>query len=187
MIEADKLRFFRMLASLAEAAGDTVSPERMAIYYERLKPYPIEVLERIGLSIMDCGSGFFPKLPEFINRLKPDPEATAVAAWAETMQLIAKHGNYDSIRFSGAAAATGHTVKAMGGWQKLNLLTVDELKYLRLDFIRVYRSLAAQGVNAPIQFAGLEERSGSTTFKIIEISDLKLLPSGNEVRLLPGG
>jgi len=127
-----------------EMHSKEVTPTLAEAYWRSLK----------GHSGEDCRAAFekctdecewFPKIPEIKRALPGNASAgdKAVLAWVEVDKAVRTIGNYQSVRFSDPV--THSVIQAMGGWSYLCSLTTEEYKWKRVEFEKLYPTMAAKG------------------------------------------
>jgi hypothetical protein len=102
------------MAVLCEVFQREFKPEVAAIYFDDLRDYSIEEVERAAHTLRRRCE-FMPKIAEFMNELIPP----ASVAWSRAQKIVRKHSAY-TLRFAGPDRAIGHTLEAIGGMDMVN-------------------------------------------------------------------
>jgi len=80
---------------------------------------------------------FFPTVEEFVIAVKGDPETQALQEWELTIKAAARN-NRDSIAQLSAQGQSA--LQLVGGLYKLGLATEEELRWLKKEFVAVWKS-----------------------------------------------
>jgi hypothetical protein len=114
---AEALAIGRLVRGLAEARGETLSPERVAIYVDRLSRFPLAAVERACEQALDR-LRFFPTVAELVERIEGSEEELAALAWSRVHRAaLGGWGGYTPITFGDPVIHAA--VTAMGGWHAL--------------------------------------------------------------------
>jgi len=113
-------------------------------YWRALEPYSDDDCE-IAFERCTNECDWFPKIPHIIDRMPGNESAgdKAVLAWVEVDKAVRTIGNYQSVKFSDPVAHS--VIQAMGGWSYLCSLTTEEYKWKRVEFEKLYPTMAAKG------------------------------------------
>lgn len=158
MVGRDRKRFAGLMAALAEVfdQGNDLSEIKMRIYWEALKEYEIQDIER-GVGKMLKGRVYpsFPKPAEIIKEIRGNSQEQGMMAWIDVKKAIEHLGHGDSVQFSNPVIHS--VIEAMGGWVELCLSPRDELHWKEKEFLRLYEVLSAHGGKHPEYLAGQHE------------------------------
>ena len=99
-----------------------------------------------------------PKIAEFVEAIEGSLDERAVEAWDEAMNACVKYGPYRSVSFADEAInrAVNHIV---GGWDKINNCGLDELVWVKKEFLSAYKAYAGKEL-ARTRLRGIGELSG---------------------------
>lgn len=137
-----KRSFAERLAAIAMTFDKELPKQVADIYWEALRPYPADTLERAFVrAIRECT--FFPKPAELIAFIEGTPLERAEVAWNAMLTAMSKVGAGASVRFWDA---TIHAViLSLGGWQQVCLWEESELPYRRREFMALYAAHRGAG------------------------------------------
>lgn len=149
MQQNDMPRFAGLMLALAANFRQDCDEATLEAYRIGLGDLPIEDIERaVGRAIRQ--KTFMPpaaELRELAGVLKPADRA--LKAWEAFRRAHRIHGPYVSVAFDDPLITA--TIRNLGGWVQIDeRLEVDDEKWIRKDFERVYASFAETGV-APSQ------------------------------------
>ncbi len=139
-------RFLFLMAAMAEACGQESTPFKEKIYAEALSDISIDVLEKaVWDLIRDRTTASFPKVGEIRERLQGKTEDAAIIALDKLEKAMRRHGKYASVTFADDPIINA-VVSSMGGWVKLCCMELDDWKWSRKDFEKIYKAFAARPV-----------------------------------------
>lgn len=160
MQKRDEKKFAELMVVLAEVydSGNTPSKLKMEVYFQALKDFKIEDVEKAvkGL-IYTRTTASFPKPAEIIQEIRGTTRDRATEAWLEVLQTVKMVGHYQSVRF--ADPAIHSVIEAMGGWVRLaGNMRADEEIWRQKEFERLYEVLSTNPrKSAPTYLPGLCE------------------------------
>jgi hypothetical protein len=166
--KTDFNRFANALGSLAEVMGKEMTAIMSAAYFQVLKRWPIEQVERaIEMAMASCK--FFPKPVEIIDLItggKDAVESSAMVQAARALESLKRHGSYQSVVFDDPI--TQAVIQyGFGGWIKLgNDLTADNEGWFLKDFCKIYKAYTQQGISLTGHLAGLLERDNAAAGRL---------------------
>ena len=148
MNNLDKKRFMELMAMLEENFSEDkpISKQRVAIYFEHLKPYDIFDVEKafhktIGTRVYPS----FPKVAEIIQAIEntEDMEIKAMEAWNKAnkelpMMCLVERGG-DDVSFNPLSEAI---ILAFGSWENFSATDPNDDRYERKRFIDSYKITA---------------------------------------------
>jgi len=150
----NKKLFLQGLNSLESAFDEKVSEDRAKIYWDMLKGYSdLEIKKAVVGSIRELK--FFPKISEIIEMIEGNIEDEAEIAWLVLKEKIERYDGYLSISFP-ENPIIGSAVEALGGWIKICDTTIEEEKWVKKEFIKLY-SIMKKKNNHPEQLLGIIE------------------------------
>lgn len=127
-----------MMIGLCEVFDKKPSEYIFSIYYEALKTFPLEAVERaIGQCIRSHKYNTLPKPATILEFLEGKEEERSLSAWHQVMNTIKKHGYYESIEFEDKIIHS--CVEALGGWAWLCSQSIDNLRFIEKEFLKLYR------------------------------------------------
>lgn len=150
MTPADSPAFNDLMQSVAEVFNETVSSDRITLYFGALAEYPIEVVRAAMLRGVQT-LRFFPKPAEIRELIEGSPDHRALAAWTRVEAALKAVGTYQSVSFDDPILHAG--VEQMGGWASAwQWERLDERDYgfKRLEFTRLFGMFLARGVPRPV-------------------------------------
>lgn len=163
MESKDRERFFKMLAVFAEIHNRPISDGSIETYFKILSPWNIEDVLRAGNDILKH-SQFFPKPADFIQRLETEKQLSederAIMAWTTLMRERDCGDQYDSVEFEDGAMGRA-VFDLFGGWTGMFDVKYDELKFLKKDFLSLYKIHARRIDLKPIHLPGIFEKDGA--------------------------
>ncbi len=150
----DKKLFLQSLNSLESAFDEKVSEDRAKIYWDILKGYSDrEIKKSVIRSIRELK--FFPKVSEIIEMIEGNIEDEAEVAWLILKEKIERYDGYISVSFPDSPAI-GSVVEALGGWIKMCDTTIEEEKWIKKEFIKLYPIMKRRS-NHPEKLLGIFE------------------------------
>lgn len=161
MTDEDDKRFAYCMAALSEAFSQEVSETKSDIYFKALSDLSIEIIEKaIWILIQTRTTATFPKVAEIRQAVMPNLEDQAIIAYDVFTKGKARTGPYDSVCFEDK---TIHAVIiGMGGWEMVCMITEDEWRYRRKEFIDLYRAFSRNPANNPPEkLIGIHEHTNS--------------------------
>ena len=146
MQETERPKFALVIGAVFESFGQESTQARLMGYWIGLKDLPLEVLENAaGRALRECKS--LPTIAE-LRRLAGElsAEDRAAAAWGDVLKAI-PHGCYKHVDFQDKLCNAA--IRMLGGWPTFveRFSSADSEKWARLDFLRVYQSLANSRVD----------------------------------------
>jgi len=158
MVGRDRNRFAGLMAALAEVFDDRgrdLTEIKMRIYWEALKEFEIQDIER-GVEKMLKGRIYpsFPKPAEIIQEIRGNSQDQGMMAWVDVRKAIERYGHSESVQFPNPVIHS--VIEAMGGWVELCRSPRDELKWREKEFVRLYEVLS-QSEEHPQYLAGQHE------------------------------
>jgi len=176
-------RFCNALGTWAEVFDKDLSEFAVAAYYQTLKNYPIEDVEKVISNAMGS-SKFFPRPVELIELLTGSPQDIADRAEVEALKVlcaIRRFGGHKSVSFDDSTTAAVIS-QGYGGWHKLADMLESDSKWFPKDFSRIYQAFARQGIQLNGHLPGLHEIQN--TANGFEFNDQPIL-IGNDAQRTP--
>jgi len=142
----EKKQFLEIMTGICEIYDKQLSEKSLEFYMTVLEEYNFatvkKALTRYMLNASGSGS-FFPKPADIIALIEGDPEDRAEIAWTEVVQALERVGSWKSIKFRDPIINT--VIYELGGWTYLGEKTLEELKFIRPQFVKLYRHYAKVG------------------------------------------
>jgi len=152
----DRTKFISLMTGLCELFNKIPSEFIYDFYYETLKDYSYE---QVNKAVMDCiriyKYNLLPKPAEILEFLEGTRDDKALIAWLQVKEAIVKGGYYASIEFANPIIA--HCVQELGGWQWLCCQQKDELPFIEKRFMDLYRLFLKRGVKDNVRLIGFIE------------------------------
>lgn len=152
----DRVKFVSLMTGFCELYNKVPSQFLYDIYYEVLKDYSYE---QVNKAFMDCirvyKYNLLPKPAEILEFLEGTRDDKALMAWLQVMEAVQKGGYYASIEFADPIIA--HCVQELGGWQWLCCIERKELPFIEKRFMDLYRLFMKRGVQNNIRLIGFIE------------------------------
>lgn len=137
----DKQRFANLMTFMGEVYDKPIAKERMAAWFELLRDYDIDSVERAAQTHMR-ESKFMATPAELIERMKPSTEQAAMLAWVEVPTLLR-----NSRAAKSADPVTERVIQDLGGWVWLGQKTAQELVWIAKEFASRYEMYAQHGTD----------------------------------------
>ena len=152
----NKFEFRDVFTLLCETYGKEPTKVLMSAYYMVLEDLTVDQIKSAIKSILANRKYSSLPLPaeilEFINGSQDDK---ALLALHELESAMKKVGAYNSVCFSDSIIM--ETASRMGGWARLCRTTEDEWKFLKKEFINIYKALSKTNFEAPKYLIGLHQ------------------------------
>jgi len=184
----DKERFLSCLVSAAEIVGKELSPQAMKLYWEILKKYDIEDIERGFLSHAsnpDVGQ-FMPKPADIIKAIDGSGESRSMIAWTKVDKAVRTIGCYETVVFDDPIIHK--VISDMGGWIMFGTVTDTEYPFKANEFRARYKGWAARSdIKYPKKMIGVFESENVQNNKKVAPPILIGNPEKAKLTLLGGG
>jgi len=153
----NKEKFVDLIAKVSEVFGKDLSQEAIRIYYEVLKEYSYDQIERAFYLILQTHIyNTFPKPAEIIEAIEGKQTERSLAAWQTVIDTVRKVGHWDSVSFDDRVIH--NCIEALGDWEWLCGQTKDELKFVQKEFERLYTMFSKHPREAKERLIGFNER-----------------------------
>jgi hypothetical protein len=155
----DKTLFASNMRALEEVYGKPVSKELLQIYYRVLKDMTDEQFMQAVESVISSHVwSTFPKPAEFIQAIQGDSDAVVIKELVWVEHAMRKQGSYDTIMFRDPI--TNSIVErveygGLRGWPALCAMPIDECKWWKKDFEKMYKALIGTDVGESRPLVGL--------------------------------
>lgn len=165
------------------------------VYYQAFKHWEYEDFKKGCERVMDkrVYKGL-PKIPEIKEAIYGNLEDRAALAYHTMINALKRVGSWQTVIFEDGAI--GQAIDAMGGWEYVNNITIDEWKFRRKDFESLYIAHTNRGDTKPFTCFGLFDKINGTSGHISQNKPILITRSGEhseverspeEQKLLPGG
>ncbi|WP_150468951.1 MULTISPECIES: DUF6475 domain-containing protein [Cysteiniphilum] len=113
----------------------------------------------------------FPTIAELRNACLIDADSRAIMAWQSVYDAIARFGAYATVAFDDKVIHMA--LGAVGGWHHLCCSTIQQLEFLKKDFMKAYVSYSRTPMETKPYFTGICDReNGLATINSISCSYL---------------
>lgn len=154
-----KKKFNEGMAIMCEVFERDPSELLLKAYYSVLKEMSDQDFEHSVKKAISCKK--YNKLPlpaELLDRI--DPEASALLAFDKFRKGKDRTGIYDSVIFDDRIIHA--VIQAMGGWQDVCLITEDEWRFKRKEFLDLYKAFSQYPPgDVPEKLIGYHEHQNS--------------------------
>jgi hypothetical protein len=130
--------FAKLMASLGELYGKSMSESLVELYWAALKRFELSAIQQaIKIHINHPERGQYMLKPNDVVRyLEGSTACQALQAWSKVIQAIKTVGQYDSVVFDDSLIHA--VIQDMGGWIRLCKLQENELNFRAREFERRY-------------------------------------------------
>ena len=186
MNDNDKERFFICLVGSAEVVGKELSKHGMKLYWEMLKDYDIDAVEKAFVQHgrnPDSGQ-FMPKPADIIKHIDGGGADRGMLAWSKVDKSVRRIGQYvDAVVFDDPIIHA--VIDDMGGWAHLcGIQTEDDLKFKGIEFGKRYRAYTmSQNLSYPALLHGIGEQGRAPVLIGDKAKAQLVLESGDGTRL----
>ena len=122
----DKKEFNQFIVLISEKYGKEVSEAMAMMVWQAIKDFPDQLCARAFNHVIARGRFLKDLLPDLLEYLEGKPEDKAIAAWQGVMAILSRY-------YPGETVSCGddidQAVRALGGWDRLSLLSHEELKW----------------------------------------------------------
>jgi len=139
----NKNTFLKSISVLESAFDKKLSKGAINIYWSRIKKYTDSEFKKAVIRCVD-ELNYFPKVAELKNILEGTSEDEAELAWICLLNKIEREDYYKSVSFPDYPAI-GAVVEAMGGWIEICDMKIDEEKWVKKEFIKMYPIMKKRG------------------------------------------
>ncbi len=141
----DRPKFLTILTGIADYYGKELSTGVIGLYWEGLRQYDIEAVERaLWQHTQNPDSGqFMPKIADVTKVLQGRTEDQAQVAWSKVDRAVRHIGGWADVAFDDAIV---HRVLAdMGGWVQICSHNDENWPFVAKEFITRYRGFKIVG------------------------------------------
>jgi hypothetical protein len=139
MIEAEKPKFYALMADVLAFYGKDFSEFAGRVWWEAMKPYDLPaVADALNRHCVNPDSGqFAPKPADVVKMLSGSSQDGALVAWSKVDRAVRSVGTYASVVFDDPVIH--RVVTDMGGWVPLGQKDEGEWPFVRNEFVNRYR------------------------------------------------
>ena len=154
----EKRKFAGLLTALSDYYKSEVSKAVAGLYWEGLKQYDYEAVEKAAWAHTqnpDEAGRWFPKVADLRKLLEGSTVDQSMIAWTKVDSAVRTRGSYDDLVFDDPVI---HRVIAdMGGWVLVAGKDDKEYPFTGIEFQKRYRAYRQQGVlpDYPARLTGL--------------------------------
>lgn len=112
----------------------------------------------------------FPKIAEMVEIIEGNKEVEAETAWLELKDKIFSEGGYQSVTFKNPVIMS--VVEALGGWVKICDTLIDEMKWVKIEFVKLYPIMKKRG-DHPKELPGIFEIENNNKGYFEKANDFK--------------
>lgn len=145
MQPSDRKQFLTLLTGIADYYGKELSTGVIGLYWEGLRQYDIEAVERaLWAHTQNPDSGqFMPKIADVTKVLQGRTEDQAQLAWSKVDGAVRQIGIWADVAFDDPIL---HRVLAdMGGWVRINQADEEKWPFIAKEFVTRYRGFKIAG------------------------------------------
>lgn len=143
----------------------SITPTNLNAWWSLLKDMPDNDFTRAIMSICRSEKQIYPGtniVALILDRARGDVQSQSLRALLLTERAMFEVGAYKSPRFEDPIINC--VVSRLGGWEHVCLMDLDEWKFVRKDFERIYQDMAKHGVPAEIpNLTGTLDRCNAIT------------------------
>jgi len=146
MVDSDKHKFAAAMTGLSEYYQKPMSKFVMRIYWEGLREFDFEAVERAimaHINSSDESGKWMPKVADLKQYLVGNSVDAASTAWAKVYSALRFRGTGDSVVFDDPIIH--RVISDLGGWQSLGTKTEDEVKWIGKAFETQYKGWRMRG------------------------------------------
>ncbi len=165
MTGKDRAAFGKLMAALAEAFSQDVSPAKLDVYFRALGDMSVEQIDAaVWTLIRTRTTATFPKVAEIREAVHGKVEDQAQLAWVKFIGAVRSHGGYETVSFDNPVIHA--IVEREGGWIKVTEYNQEEMKWFAKDFLRMYAAFAPNisQVAIPDKLMGIHEFDNTGRF-----------------------
>jgi hypothetical protein len=154
----DKEIFDSILIAMAEIYDQTLSEERLSLYFEALKDMTLEQFRESANRVAKT-SRFFPKPVDFRESITTSIDDKAMQALIKLEDACKRIGYDKSVVFDDPIIHM--VVRALGDWQAICVMSEDEWKWKRKEFMSLYRVFSANPREYPEKLIGYHDHKST--------------------------
>jgi hypothetical protein len=152
----NRSEFIKIITGLADMFNKQISEFMLDIYYEALKDYSVDQVQRAVLSCLkNYKYSTLPKPSDILEYLEGTKDDRALVAWIQAKEAVQKGGYYASVVFKDSIIA--HCIKELGGWQDFCCAKIEDLPFIEKRFMDLYRLFEKREIKENIKLVGYTE------------------------------
>jgi hypothetical protein len=150
-----------MIEILEASYKEKLSKGTSKIYWDILKDYNDEIIKKATIRCIK-ELKYFPKISEIIKAIEGTSEDEAELAWIAFIEKLERIGSHQTVTFP-KYPAIGAVIEAMGGWIRISDMKIDEEKWVKKEFIKLYPIMKRRG-DYPDELMGRFELENSNKY-----------------------
>lgn len=152
-----KQEFYGLFTILCETYNREATKSLSLSYYMILQHLEFEDFKSAVVAILSSRKYSSLPLPaDIIEAINGSSDDKALLALHELEDAMSRVGAYNSVCFKDVMIM--ESIHRLGGWIKLCRTTEDEWKFLKKEFMNVYKTLSKISFEAPAYLVGIEQR-----------------------------
>lgn len=139
MTDADKPKFFTLIAGVYAFYRQDISEFAGGVWWEAMKPFDLAaVTDALNRHCVNPDSGqFMPKPADVVKMLQGSSLDSAMVAWSKVDKAVRQVGTYATVVFDDPVIH--RVIHEMGGWVKLGAKDEKEWPFVAKEFENRYR------------------------------------------------
>lgn len=146
-------KFNEYITLLSEKYDKQISAGMAKMIRKAIKPYADEQCVRSLESVILHGEYYSNLLPDLMKQLEESNEDKALLAWGAFFYELK---NYNGISLQFSDPVVHSIVEAMGGMEVLSMTEDKDIKWVRKEFLELYRPLHKRR-DHPLQITGVHD------------------------------
>lgn len=152
-----KQEFYGLFVILCETYNREATKSLCLSYYMILEHLKFEDFKSAVVAILSSRKySSLPMPADILEAINGSSDDKAMLALHELEHAMSRVGAYNSVCFQDSIVM--ETVLRMGGWIKLCRMTEDEWKFLKKEFMNIYKALSKISFEAPAYLVGIEQK-----------------------------
>jgi Domain of unknown function (DUF6475) len=156
----DRKRFAILMAGLSEYYDKRISDVVIEIYWNGLKDYDIDAIDKaLKLHTHSDTGQFMPKISDIVKLIDGSSSDIAIQAWTKVEKAISAVGAYATVVFDDNIIQA--VIRDMGSWTTMCHKKLEEMPFVAKEFQSRYRHYKTtnKDTNHPKVLIGLYEAS----------------------------
>jgi len=163
MIDADKQKFFTLIAGVYAFYRQDMSDFAGSVWWEAMRPFDFAaVADALNRHCVNPDTGqFMPKPADAVKMLHGSSHDSAMVAWSKVDKGVRQVGTYASVVFDDSIIH--RVLHDMGGWVALGTKTEQEWPFIAKEFETRYRGyrVRSESPEYPKVLIGIAEAQNS--------------------------
>lgn len=142
----EKRRFATLMTGIADYYRKELSKVVMALYWEGLRQYDYEAVEKVmraHTQTPDEAGRWMPMISDLTKMMQGRTQDQAQLAWSKVDKAVRQIGNWRDVAFDDSAIH--RVITDMGGWIALGVKKEDEWPFVAKEFETRYRGYRMRG------------------------------------------